>query len=74
MIFKTTSQVKADGNSEQFQSWKKTAPQEVHAPNVKRCKAKCGWQNLKAVFIRSNKTWEIRQTQVDTVNTGTSVT
>ena len=47
---------------------------QIKVDMVKRCKAKCGWQNLKAVFIRSNKTWETRQTQVDSVNTGTSVT
>lgn len=41
---------------------KRAAPQEVHAPNVKRYKAKCGSQDLKAIFIKSNKTWEPTQT------------
>lgn len=50
---------------------KRSAPQEVHAPNVKRYNSKCGSQNLQAVFIKSNKIWGTRQTQVDSVNAGT---
>lgn len=31
---------------------KRTAPQEVHTPKLKRCKSKCGSRNLKAVFVK----------------------
>lgn len=46
---------------------KRTAPQEVHAPKAKRYNSKCGRRNLKAVFVKSNKTWETNLSE-DNVN------